>query len=34
MAQWSGICGVRLTPLADALKDFILGHAVVHADRI
>jgi transposase len=33
MAQWSGICGVRLTPLADALKDFILGHNVVHADE-
>jgi len=33
MAQWSGICGVRLTPLADALKDFILGHDVVHADE-
>jgi len=33
MAQWIGICGVRLTPLADALKDFIVGHAVVHADE-
>jgi hypothetical protein len=33
MAQWIGICGVRLTPLADALKDFILGHDVVHADE-
>jgi transposase len=33
MAQWIGICGVRLTPLADALKDFILGHAVIHADE-
>ncbi|MBE0549401.1 MAG: IS66 family transposase [Rubrivivax sp.] len=33
MAQWSGICGVRLTPLADALKDFILGHDVIHADE-
>ena len=33
MAQWSGICGVRLTPLAEALKDFILGHGVVHADE-
>jgi len=33
MAQWSGICGVRLTPLAEALKDFILGHDVVHADE-
>lgn len=33
MAQWIGICGVRLTPLANALKDFILGHDVVHADE-
>ena len=33
MAQWLGICGVRLQPLAAALKDFILGHAVVHADE-
>jgi transposase len=33
MAQWIGICGVRLTPLAEALKDFILDHDVVHADE-
>jgi transposase len=33
MAQWIGICGVRLTPLADALKSFILGHGVIHADE-
>ena len=33
MAQWIGICGVRLAPLADALKDFILSHSVVHADE-
>jgi transposase len=33
MAQWIGICGARLAPLADALKNFILGHAVVHADE-
>ena len=33
MAQWVGICGVRLKPLADALKTFILGHGVVHADE-
>ena len=30
---WLGICGVRLQPLAAALKDFILGHAVLHADE-
>jgi transposase len=33
MAQWLGICGVRLQPLAAALKDFILGQAVLHADE-
>jgi transposase len=33
MAQWIGICGVRLEPLAQALKDFILGHSVIHADE-
>ena len=33
MAQWLGICGVRLTPLAAALKDFILEHDVLHADE-
>jgi transposase len=33
MAQWLGICGVRLAPLAAALKEFILGHDVVHVDE-
>jgi transposase len=33
MAQWIGICGVRLAPLAQALQEFILGHAVIHADE-
>ena len=33
MAQWLGICGVRLAPLAAALKDFILSHGVLHADE-
>ena len=33
MAQWIGICGVRLRPLADALKSFIVGHGVIHADE-
>ena len=33
MAQWVGICGVRLAPLADALKTFILGHGVIHVDE-
>jgi transposase len=30
MAQWVGVCGVRLAPLADALRDFILGHGVIY----
>lgn len=33
MAQWIGICGVRLVPLAEALRDFLLGHSVIHADE-
>ena len=33
MAQWVGICGVRLAPLADALREYILRHGVIHADE-
>ena len=33
MAQWVGICGVRLAPLVEALREHVLGHAVVHADE-
>ena len=33
MAQWVGVCGVRLTPLAEALREFILKHSVIHADE-
>ena len=33
MAQWIGICGVRLAPLVEALKQYTLGHSVVHADE-
>jgi len=33
LAQWVGICGVRLQPLVDALKGEILKHSVVHADE-
>ncbi len=33
MAQWSGICGLRLTPLAEMLREFVLGHDVIHADE-
>ena len=33
MAQWLGICGVRLAPVVEALKEYILGHGVVHVDE-
>ncbi|PLA73673.1 IS66 family transposase, partial [Hydrogenovibrio sp. SC-1] len=33
LAEWVGICGVHLTPLADALKNELLKQAVVHADE-
>jgi transposase len=33
MALWIGICGVRLAPLAQTLKAFILGYSVLHADE-
>jgi transposase len=33
MAQWLGICGVRLAPLGAALKDFILARSVIHVDE-
>ncbi len=33
MAQWVGICGVRLAPLADALRDHVLSHRVIHVDE-
>ena len=33
MAQWIGICGLRLAPLVEALKKFVLGHGVVHVDE-
>jgi transposase len=33
MAQWAGICGVRLAPLADALRELILAQRVIHADE-
>jgi transposase len=33
MAQWVGICGVRLAPLAQALQQYVLTHRVIHADE-
>ena len=33
LAQWVGICGVRLQPLVDALKGEIFKHSVLHADE-
>ena len=33
MAQWLGICGVRLEPLVALLKQFVLSHGVIHVDE-
>jgi transposase len=33
LAQWVGVCGVRLQPLVDALKEIVLTHRVLHADE-
>ena len=33
LAQWVGTCGVRLQPLVDALRESLLGRAVLHADE-
>jgi len=33
LAEWGGLCGVQLQPLVDALKDELLGRAVLHADE-
>lgn len=33
LGQWSGACGVELTPLAQALKRALLKRAVLHADE-
>ena len=32
LAQWVGVCGVRLQPLVDALKASLLERSVLHAD--
>ena len=33
LAQWVGICGVRLQPLVDALKAALLERSILHADQ-
>jgi transposase len=33
LAQWVGACGLRLTPLVDAMKALLLTRAVLHADE-
>ncbi len=33
LGAWVGACGVRLQPLADALREVILTRAVLHADE-
>ncbi|RAR56539.1 transposase, partial [Onishia taeanensis] len=33
LAEWVGICGVRLQPLVDALRKLLLSEPVLHADE-
>lgn len=33
LAEWVGVCGVRLQPLVDALRDAILAQPILHADE-
>jgi len=33
LAQWVGVCGVRLQPLVDALRTTLLARPVLHADE-
>lgn len=33
LAEWVGVCGVRLQPLVDALRDEILAQPILHADE-
>ncbi len=33
LAEWIGVCGVRLQPLIDALRDLLLDEPVLHADE-
>ena len=33
MAEWVGACGVKLQPLADALRTLLLKRSVLHADE-
>src|SRR5690554_5898692 len=33
LAEWVGACGVQLQPLADALRNTLLEHNVLHADE-
>ena len=33
LAQWIGVCGVRLQPLVDALRAALLERSVLHADE-
>ncbi|MGG1944699.1 IS66 family transposase [Trinickia sp. NRRL B-1857] len=33
LGEWVGVCGVRLQPLVDALREVLLQHDVLHADE-
>ncbi|OJB53998.1 IS66 family transposase, partial [Burkholderia ubonensis] len=33
LGEWVGVCGVRLQPLVDALREVLVQHDVLHADE-
>ena len=33
LGVWVGMCGIQLQPLVDALKEELLSHGVLHADK-
>jgi transposase len=33
LGEWVGVCGVRLQPLIEALREVLLQHGVLHADE-
>ena len=33
LGEWVGVCGVRLQPLVEALREVLLQHGVLHADE-
>jgi len=33
LSEWVGVCGVRLQPLVDALREAVLAQPIIHADE-